>query len=88
LLRQGGEMCGALLMYYPHDHTRQFDWGAIVEEPPRIAEARDLCVHWDLARATCVDQKWVAQEGNATVDTLGHLDDSTMHVEHNMDNYM
>ena len=69
-MEQGGEMCGALLMYYPHDPAHRFDWGAIVEDPPRIAPRRDVCFDWSMESQTCLRDSarvwtWGAEEPEA-----------------------
>jgi len=49
----GLEMCGILMMYYPHDSARQFQHGSL------IADSLDLT-----ARRTCFD--WESTGGGAT----------------------
>jgi hypothetical protein len=52
---KGDEMCGSLLMYYPHDPTARFNDGSIIGGGDSSHFQTTMCVNYDLDNRKCAD---------------------------------
>jgi hypothetical protein len=60
----GDEMCGALVMYYPHDYTQRFAGGAIIGGGSRTDIETRKCYEFDFATGACKGEETLCSSGS------------------------